>query len=400
MLRVVFPLCCAMPLLLAAAATTEPAHKHQHAEPVQGVSSLDLFLQGETVHLLTATQDVANGKPPVLFYQRSDDGGAAFSTPVSLGQDQPPTIAKRGMDAQIAVAGNNVVVVWCTAGTDKMGRGPMATCVSNDGGRTFHAGPNPADDGLTIGHSFIDVTADASGTFHLVWLDGRAGEEKGLRYSRSEDGGKTWSTNQTLNPVTCECCWNSFAIAPDGTINVLYRRRDPRDMALIQSRDGGRSWGKPVTVGEFAWGTTACPHVGGAIGFTGTTANAVVWTAKDNDVHGIYFLSSANAGSAHDGSTWTPPVRVGSPEATRPDLVIDGHGQIVIAWDAYEKGQQSTFAARSADGGKTWSPSQRLSAADSSATHARLISTPAGVRAFWTERRPGQRTTWTSHLVP
>ena len=80
------------------------------------------------------------------------------------------------MDAQLAAApdGQHLVAAWTTAGTqDRFGRGPIATAVSADGGATWAPGPNPADDGLSTGHAFLDLACDAKGSFHLVWLDGR-----------------------------------------------------------------------------------------------------------------------------------------------------------------------------------------------------------------------------------
>ena len=125
----------------ALAATT-----HDHSAPKEaapGVASLDVFAAGDTLHLLIATRHPE--APPKLEYLRSADAGATWSLPVRIGADQPPTIAKRGMDAQIAAAGERIVAVWPTAGTDKMGRGPMATATSADGGKTWTAGPDPAD---------------------------------------------------------------------------------------------------------------------------------------------------------------------------------------------------------------------------------------------------------------
>jgi hypothetical protein len=354
-----------------------------HHDPEAGVVSLDLSVDGNRVHRLIATR--ATSQPVVLRYDRSDDGGETFSAAAVLGTHQPPTIAHRGMDAQIAAAGEQIVAAWPTAGTDKMGRGPIATAISSDGGRTWRAGPNPSDDGLTIGHSFIDLAADAAGAFHLVWLDSRegAGAGKGLRYSRSIDGGLTWSKNLTLDPDTCECCWNTIAVGDGGEINVMYRRHDPRDMAVIRSTDGGKTWDRPVTVGAFNWQTSACPHVGGGIVRDSTAMHAVVWTATSQALHGIYLLSS------RDGHNWTSPRRTGDESASHPDIGCDGAGTLALAWDAYANGSQGIFVTRSSDSGETWSPPLRVNEATASGTHPRIVWTACGARVFWTETPAG-----------
>jgi hypothetical protein len=380
----------ALSLAVSPVAIAEAAREHKHKEAVVGVSSLDVFGDGNTIHLLIATQQP--GAPAKLEYLRSPDAGENWSPSVAVGEGQPTTIAKRGMDAQIAALGDSLVAVWPTAGTDKMGRGPMVTAISSDGGKTWRPGPHPADDNLTTGHSFIDIAADASGAFHLVWLDGREGAGKGLRYARSADGGATWSANQTLDPDTCECCWNAFALAPDNRVSVLYRRKDPRDMAVINSTDAGWTWSDPVAVGAFNWTITACPHVGGAMAFSGTrTAHAAVWSARDTQAHGVYVLHSRDA-----GVTWSVPQRVGPPEASRPDLCVDHQGELCLVYDAYVDGGQGVFAVSAADGGKRWSSPRRLSRAESSATHPRIVATPSGPRVFWTERQPGKPPVWLS----
>ena len=367
-------------------------HHGKATEQASGVVSLDVCAQSDTIHLLIAVKQ--QGGSPQLRHLRSSDAGQTWTSPVLLGEDQPATIAKRGMDAQIAAAGDSLLAVWPTAGTDKMGRGPMATAISGDGGRTWRSGPDPSDSGLTIGHSFIDVVADAGGAFHLVWLDSRDGDNKGLRYARSSDGGVSWSRNAVLDADTCECCWNSLSVAPDGRLCVLYRDANPRDMAMVSSADAGRSWTTPVTVGAFDWSITACPHVGGAIAFSDArTAHAAVWTAKDADAYGVFVLCSPDA-----GVTWGAPIRIGPPEASRPDLAAGPRGDLTLVYDAYVEGGQGVFAVSSSDGGRIWSTAQRLSSAGATATHPRLVTTPAGVRAFWTERKSDGRSVWLSAM--
>jgi hypothetical protein len=391
-------------------AAAEPGHQHvANGAASEGVTSLDVYAEGRRVHVLIATK--AGAAPAELQYLRSDDGGETFAAPVVVGAGQPgPEPAHRGADAQIAAAGDRLVAVWTTEGTeDRFGRGPMATAYSADGGKTWSAGPDPADDGTASGHAFVDVAADADGAFHVVWLDGRVSAAsrvtggaslastqpsdaglpstrssgKGLRYARSADGGKSWSTNVTLDPATCECCWNTIKTAANGKVYVLYRDRDPRDMGLVTSDDGGATWGRPVTVGNFGWGINGCPHVGGGLGVSETAGDgrvyAVVWTAKDEAAHGAYALASGDG-----GKTWGEAVRLGDSRSWHADVVCAG-GEVFAVWDAYVDGGTAVFTAKSSDG-KAWSAPVRLSGTGESATHPRVVRTPAGVRAFWTVR--------------
>jgi hypothetical protein len=399
--------------------TTAPAahggHGSKKTDP--GVASLDVYASGPRLHLLTAHRDP--GQPAQLRFQRSDDAGQTWSSAVLVAPAQPPpSPVTRGQDAQIAAAGDIVVAAWTTAGTeDRFGRGPIATALSSDGGRTWTPGPNPADDNSAAGHAFIDLAATDDGAFHIVWLDGRptpseSGQSgkpgKGLRYARSTDGGRTWSANLTLDPATCECCWNTIATAPGGRISVLYRDKTPRDMAVVHSEDAGRTWGAPVRVGRFEWATDTCPHVGGALAFdrsTGElTAWAIAWTARGpgnaaggapTNATGAYLLASPDA-----GRTWSAPQQLArDPRSWHADLAIH-NGTLAATWDAYTDDGPCAFYTVSRDGGVTWSKAVQLNPLDTSATHPRLIATPSGFRAFWSQiPAEGNVATWQSRAL-
>jgi hypothetical protein len=383
-------------------------HKsHAKTPAAVGVAGMDVYVDDSRVHLLLATRAAAKDKPR-LSYVGSTDGGATWSEPVAVGEGQPtPDPVKRGADAQIAAAGDRLVAVWTTGAETRFGRGPLASAVSSDGGRTWRPGPNPADDGLETDHAYVDLAADDAGAFHAVWLDGRGGEDagKGLRYARSADGGATWSANATLDEQCCECCWNAIQTLPGGRVNVLYRNRDPRDMSLIASADGGRTWAEPVPVGAFDWAFDGCPHVGGALaggaggagraGSVDRTLFGVVWTAKGGADTGVFAVASPDG-----GTTWNPPVPLGGPQSNRPDVASPGGPRAAAVWDAYlDTGGNAVFSATTTDGGATWSDPVRLSDDTAVATHPRVIATKDGFRTFWTEQRPGKPVAWVSRAL-
>ncbi|MGH8607575.1 MAG: sialidase family protein, partial [Gammaproteobacteria bacterium] len=76
------------------------------------VGSLDVYREGEFIHLLVAGPRRDQGSP-VLWYLRSGDGGRTWSQQAEVATAfAAPTVSKRGNDAQIAVHGNKRVVVW------------------------------------------------------------------------------------------------------------------------------------------------------------------------------------------------------------------------------------------------------------------------------------------------
>lgn len=374
------------------AATTASADHHAHApgapagksgkgkrEVVRvGIESLDVAVDGGAIHLLLGDY-ATNSKSPVLRYLRSTDAGENWSAPVRVDTDATAPLAPhRGMDAQIAASGAKVVAIWNRPGTGFNGRGPMATALSADGGATWQPGPNPADDGLPSDHSFVDCAADAAGVFHLVWLDSRGGP-KGLRYANSRDGGKSWSKNATLKAETCECCWNTLAVGAEGRVQVLFRDKNPRDMAVISSADSGVRWGEPAKVGQFNWEFQGCPHVGGSLLARGAQLHALVWTGAAGHA-GLHHLVSGD-----HGKSWSPPQRLGDSDARRGDLAAKDSATMAAVWDRIADGESMVMTAGSRDGGKTWSVPRRISDEKVTAFYPRIISVPTGYRAFWTE---------------
>ena len=150
-------------------------------------------------------------------------------------------------------------------GTGFMGRGPLSSAFSSDGGKTWRNVGNPADDGSDGDHAFIDLTADDRGNFHAVWLDKRSGTDKGLYSAFFESNSQKWNKNSTLDSKVCDCCWNVVKSSRTGRLHALYRDKVPRDMGLAISHDYGKSWRKAGPVRDFQWMFEACVHVGGGL---------------------------------------------------------------------------------------------------------------------------------------
>jgi hypothetical protein len=354
--------------------------------------ALDVFAQPTAIDLLTVEEQ---GKTAALFHVRSIDGGASWSVrhAIDLGGKAIAGV-HRGMDPQIAAVGDALLAMWTTPGNTQWGDGPLATSISRDGGRTWTPGPNPADDGTADGHSFLELGADARGRFHAFWLDSRDGGQ-GLRGSVSADQGRTWTKNVSLDARTCECCWNkSLSIRPDNLF-VLYRDKDPRDMALAVTEDGGKTWSRRATVGAFNWGFDGCPHVGGGLAETHAASvhyvHAIVWTGAEGR-EGAYVLRSGD-----DGRRWSEPHRLGNQYARHSDLA--GHGSDVAAvWDETGGGRSAILVATSRDQGATWGQPQQLSAAVH-ASHPLVVASGGGFVAFWTEQTPHGELTWKTAIV-
>ncbi|MPZ21123.1 MAG: exo-alpha-sialidase [Luteitalea sp.] len=365
-----------------------------HEKARHGVLAMDVFAQDAIVDLLLF-EETPRGKE--LRHVRSRDGATTWSAPSTINRRGRGIVDhRRGMDPQIAAAGDTVVVLWTTPGTSAWGAGPLATAVSRDGGRTWTLGPNPADDTSNDGHSFLELAADETGAFQAFWLDSRNGAQ-GLRTAFSRDAGQTWSANASIDSRTCECCWNKAVAFSPGSSAVLYRDRSPRDMALAATTDGGRTWTRRATVGDFGWAIEACPHVGGGLARTrvGTAErlHAVVWTGKAGR-EGLHRLASRD-----DGRTWSKPARLGTARAKHGDIAGSA-AHLAAVWDDVRAGQQVIRAATSDDEGASWHSPIQLSDSNRTATHPLVIWSDGRFVAFWTDAARDSPAAWRAVRIP
>lgn len=358
-----------------------------------GVRSLEVCSDGPRLHLLLG-EFTPGEEAPLLTHRVSTDGGVTWSEPVRVNEsvDQPHGL-HRGVDARIAAHGEQLVAAWTTAGNDRWGSGPIATVLSSDGGKTWSPGPNPADDNRTDGHNYLALGADESGIFHLAWLDARDGD-RGLRYSSSRDGGRSWSKNSTAVSKTCECCWNNLLPLGTGGIGVLYRGHSPRDMHIVINGNGGEIWEKPVPVGDFRWEINMCPHVGGALasggGPGGKRLHAAVWTGASGS-WGLYHLHSDDS-----GRSWSEPFKMNVPMSWHPHIAADHKGRVAAVWDTMTAASPEVWGAISADSGQTWTAPRKLSADGVPAGFPKVVSAGGGFRVFWSSEVRDSPATWTS----
>jgi BNR repeat-like domain len=349
------------------------------------VTTFDVYAENQVIHILLGGKTSATNKAVVLRYIVSDDGGRNWSPPQPINDHLPATIASRGNDVQLAVNGKHRVALWQTQG-ELPGMGQLATAYSADEGHTWQQGANPATNKASD-QAHSDLIADQAGNFHAVWLeDPKENGYQSLRYSRSANKGKTWASAQTLDDSTCSCCWNTFALSAKGDLNILYRDMSPRDMALLQSNNPPKSWQKRAIVGNFNWKFDGCPHTGGALTYAGEHSkqlHSLVWTGAESK-QGLYHLISND-----NGLNWSTPQKMGN-NAVHGDIAAFDTQHVAAVWDEMGAEGSSIYHASSEDGGINWTVPKRISLPANSGSHPRLVASPFGYLAVWTEKPPKQ----------
>lgn len=365
-----------------------------HKKPAQKVMNtglttihtLDVYTEKNTIHALFSGID-RNTQRLALKYITSLDTGKSWSTPVTVNQGLATVKkSKRGNDFQIAAFANKIMAVWQTQGGEPW-TGKLAAALSTDFGRTWKAIASPVDDQYAkIDQGYFDLTADNQGQFHITWLDDReeAGDTQGLRYARfSDKGSEHWDQHADLELTACTCCWSSITSDVKGHLHVLYRDDNPRDMRIISSLDGGLSWKKSKSAGNFGWEFIGCPHQGG--GLTATTQDdkvtlhGVLWNGKTSN-RGIYYSQSDS-----DKDNVAVLMPIGDNTSSSADIAAMNANQLRIIYTAGDFESSSVFSKASNDGGRSWSNEQRLTLDGAEPSHPRIIATEKGFLFFWTE---------------
>ncbi|HKZ48828.1 MAG TPA: exo-alpha-sialidase [Thermoplasmata archaeon] len=175
------------------------------------------------------------------YFARSMDGGLTWTSPaVAL-----PWF--HSLEAAIAVDWRGNVFAAAVAAENLYGSIQMSK--SLDGGLTWSS-PATVDPGnAASGQSDPRLAVDADGTVYAVWVDGRGGDAN-IRFSRSDDGGETWSLSERLNRDNGTAYQYDpvLAVGPPGEVYVGWadERGGNPDIYLLNSSDGGRTWPNPA----------------------------------------------------------------------------------------------------------------------------------------------------------
>ncbi len=227
-----------------------------------------------TLHLLYYLGDPTHGD---LFYVKSTDSGATWSSPLRVNSEVGTAIAAgtiRG--GQIAMGMNSSVhVAWNGSKAEPIGplnpesgqrEAPMFYSRLNDAHTSFE--PERSVMTRTFG---LDgggtVAADSRGNVYVSWhgkargaAEGEAGRQVWVAESRDE--GKTFAAERPAwkQPTgACGCCGMAMFADSKGTVRALYRsatEKIHRDIYLLTSYDHARSFeGRKL----HPWEINACP---------------------------------------------------------------------------------------------------------------------------------------------
>ncbi len=331
----------------------------------------------------------------------SSDGGKSFG---AVDLPLPPPATTNGVDfgSDPGVAfdthGNvyySYIVVFFNRTFGAIQGTEMAVAKSTDGGKTwpqatffnFNSGSGKFNDKPMIAVD-TNPTSPSRDSVYVAWdnNNGSSSSNNALLFSRSTDGGATFSAPiavNTLNGGPSSVIGADPFVGPDGEVYVAWHDVQNNRIMVNRSFDGGATFGQPVTVSPTvvpfdiaipaqasrrALVYPAC----GADRSTGSHRGTLYcsWMDQTPSNGTDIFVSR----STDRGQTWSAPLRVNDdPQGVVKDqfnqwLTVDPvTGAVDVSWNDARNDPADTktdiYFTSSADGGLTFAPNAKVTTA-------------------------------------
>ena len=348
----------------------------------------------------------ASGKGDI-YLATSRNGGRTFDAPVrvnALAGDARVSgeIAPRVSLRAVAGSPPEIAVTWNARDTGTA----IRTARSRDGGRTFAAPVTLQTPGAAGDRGWQASAMDDVGALHTIWLDhrvmaadkaaghaGHKGDHDGVAMAQKSAlyyGPARAGEERELLKGVCYCCKTAMVAGPGGVLYAAWRHvfeGNLRDIALTSSRDGGRTFTPMMRVHQDGWAINGCPDDGPAMAVDAPGTVHMVWPTLLNGTDGTLLYAQIR-----EGKVFGQPVRVptpGSPKPSHPQIVIDGRGRAVVAWDEVRSGVRQPAMCRvmmSREGQANFGPIVTLS--EGPGSYPVLAAVPGGLVAAWTSGPP------------
>jgi len=262
-----------------------------------------------------------------IYYRRSEDGGATWSTGKRL-----TWTTGASWDAAAAVdSSDNLHVFWADSNP---GNYELYYKKSTDGGVTWSTNKRLT---WTAGDSFEPAIAiDPSDNLHVAWYDYTAATCE-IYYKKSTDGGNTWTANKRLTWTADDSFSPAIVADTSGDLHVVWEDNAPGNPEIYfkSSADGGDTW---TANKRLTW--TAGDSYLPAIVADASGDLHVVWNDDTPGNYEVYFKTSADG-----GVTWTTNERLSwtSGGSESPDICVDPSGNIHVFWSDGTPGNSEIY---------------------------------------------------------
>lgn len=308
-----------------------------------------------------------------VFFSRSTNGGASFSTPQNLSNDAPDSASPQvGVDTS-----GNISVVW---ENDDITYGIMYRHSTD--GVTFSTATNLATN--TTGSFGPQMAIGVDGSISVVWEDD-FNFQSDISFSRSTDKGATFSTPKNLSNNSGNSFSAQVAVDLSGNIAVAWTDNTPgnNDILFTHSSDGGVTFASTKNISNSP-GDSGSAQVG-------VDTNGNIFVAWQDNVppafnKDVYLARSSDGGTSFSAANLSNNVG----NSINPFMSVDAGGGINLVWMDRTPGNASIFFTRSTDAGVTFAAAQNLSNDAGSSSDGQVLADKNGnLDVVWSDDASG-----------
>ncbi|HMK32253.1 MAG TPA: hypothetical protein VK431_01375, partial [Nitrosopumilaceae archaeon] len=370
-----------------------------------------MIVSGNDVYVLW--NDNATGKYGV-FLTKSTDGGTNFGAPVNISKN----IGSSG-SPQFAVSGNDVYVVWQAQATGKY---QILFAKSTDGGATF---TTPVNISNNLGDSSFPKVLASGNQIYVVWAFSITGKDYDILFSKSTDGGATFTTPVNLSNTVGDTGLPQMILSGNN-IYITWENDGLGnfDIFVAKSTDSGNTFAAPVNVSNDSKSSGAPQIIASGndvyvVWMDDTPGNYDVFVAKSTDnastfgkpvnvsnntsdsgyqqmaiyKNNLYVawtdtISNSNydvlfSKSTDGGATFTTPVNVSKNAGASgwPQIAVSGN--IYVMWEDTTAGNFDILISKSTDGGATFSSPVNISNTTNDSTFKQMVVSDNNINVVW-----------------
>ncbi len=237
------------------------------------------------------------------------------------------------------------------------------------------------------------LAVDRNGTIYAAWQDYRRNQAD-IYFAKSTDGGQTFSRNLRVNDDIGRAgqLYPSIAVDARGRLYLAWHdfRKGNQDIYFSRSTDGGKTFSRNIRVNDDQ-GTAGQFNPSLGVDAEGTVYLA--WHDLRDGNADIYFAVSRDGGATFDPNLKINDDR-GDAYQFHPSLGVGSKGAVAVAWEDYRNGQADIYLAYSVDGGHTFRPNVRVNSDRRPADHlhaALAIGEHHELAVIWEDQREGRR---------
>ena len=229
---------------------------------------------------------------------------------------------------------------------------------SLDGGETW-TGAKELGQGLNQSHK-ADIAVGPDNGLYVVFESSKPGKKLAIFYVKSTDGGQNWTLPKRITWQKKDSGEPHIVVDSANRIHVVWFDYIPGEMNEesfcefyhIKSEDGGKTWTKPKELARCLWAT----GLEMVVNSKGTLFVFMNFATLGTKKYGIYYVKSKNG-----GSTWTSLKTPDSHPNGSFELAIGTDNTLHLIWKNRRNYPEiKTIYLKSEDGGLTWSQPKKI----------------------------------------